>query len=121
MNTALEVGTALVRLCREGKNAEAIETLYSKEIKSVEAAAMGGSREVTGIEAVKGKTKWWSENHTVHSAEIEGPFPFDEKFAVYFNYDITQKTSGKRFKMQEIGVYSVGSGKVVREEFFYKT
>ncbi len=120
MKTALEIGTALVKLCREGKNAQAIETLYSKDIKCIEAVAMGGSREAEGMDAILGKTKWWGENHTVHSAKIEGPFPFDDRFAVYFNYDVTQKQSDKRIVLEEVGVYYVQNGKIVREEFMFK-
>ena len=120
MNT-LEVGTKLVQFCKEGKNMMAIETLYSKDVKSIEAAMMtpDGSRETQGIEAVAGKTKWWSENHTVHSATIEGPFPFDDKFAVYFKYEVTPKVTGKKMTMNEVGLYYVQNGKVVREEFYY--
>ena len=122
MKSALEIGTALVGFCREGKNLQAIETLYSKDVKSIEAAAMGGSpRECEGMESVMGKTKWWGENHTVHSATAEGPFPFDDKFAVYFKYDVTPKATGKRMTMDEIAIYHVQSGKIVREEFFSKT
>ena len=64
-----------------------------------------------------GKNKWWYDNHIVHSATVEGPFPMDDKFAVFFKYDITQKASGKRFEMNEVGTYRVQNGKVVREEF----
>jgi hypothetical protein len=117
----IDVANKLVQLCKEGKNSQAIESLYSKDIKSVEAHAPGGgSREVEGIEAVMGKSKWWGENHTIHSAVIEGPFPFDDKFAVVFKYDVTQKTSGKRFAMEEVAMYFVQNGKITREEFWYK-
>ena len=120
MNKTMEVGTKLVQLCKEGKNLMAIETLYSKDVKSVEALSMNGSpRESEGIEAVSGKSKWWGENHTVHSATIHGPFPCDNKFALYFSYDVTPKATGKRFTMNEVGMYWVQNGKIVREEFFY--
>ncbi len=69
MKTALEIGTALVKLCREGKNAQAIETLYSKDIKCIEAVAMGGSREAEGMDAVLGKTKWWGVLLTVQNCK----------------------------------------------------
>jgi hypothetical protein len=119
MNT-FEVGTQLVQLCREGKNDRAIDTLYAKDITSVEAFAPNGDREAHGIDAIKAKGKWWMENHTVHSAVIEGPFPLDDKFAVFFKYDVTQKMSGNRFNMEEVGIYYVKNGKIVREEFCYK-
>ncbi len=39
MLSAMEIGKALVPLCKQGKNQEAINTLYSPEIVSVEAMA----------------------------------------------------------------------------------
>jgi hypothetical protein len=116
-----ELGKRLVSLCQKGKNMEAIETLYSPEIVSIEPFAMPGSKspETHGIEAVKGKTKWWGENHEVHSASVTGPFPHGDRFAVVFNYDITPKTTKKRMKMEEVALYTVRKDKIVREEFFY--
>lgn len=120
-----QVGQKLVDLCSKGKNEEAIESLYSKDIVSVE--AMGSPEmpaEMRGIDKIKGKNQWWYENHEVHSAKVEGPFPNNDRFAVRFHYDITAKSGprkGKRFAMDEVGIYTVKNGKIVREEFFYAT
>lgn len=120
--TTLEVGTALVNLCRQGKNDEAMRTLYANDVVSVEASAPPGQeRETVGIEAAMAKGKWWVENHIVHEAVVSGPYPNGEKFIVNFNYEITFKPSGQRFKMEEAGLYTVGAGKITREEFFYST
>ena len=117
--SVLEIGKKLVHLCKQSKNLEAIESLYAHDITSVEAFAMNGAPEVKGIEAVKAKSKWWGENHEVHSSTVTGPFPHGDKFAVYFKYDVTQKTSGKRFAMEEVALYFVKGDKIIREEFFY--
>jgi len=120
--SAKEIGEKLVALCRQGKNMESINTLYAEGVESVEAAAppSGGERVSKGIEAVRGKNTWWSENHEIHSASVEGPWPHgDDKFAVRFSYDVTAKPTGKRMKMDEIGVFTLENGKVIREEFFY--
>lgn len=120
--TAFEVGKKLVELCKQGKNEEAMETLYSPDIVSVEAAEMPGmQREIRGYQGVAGKGKWWSENHIIHSAETEGPYPHDDRFIVRFKYDVTNKPSGRRFTMDEMALFTVADGKVVREEFFYPT
>jgi ketosteroid isomerase-like protein len=118
--TTLEVGNKLVALCREGKFDQAMESLYHKDIVSVEAAEMPGMpREMRGLQAVLGKGKWWNDNHEVHSATTDGPFPHDDRFAVRFVFDVTRKGAGQRFKMEEVGVYTVRDGKIVREEFYY--
>lgn len=120
--TTLEIGKKLVELCDKGQNEVVMQTLYSPDIVSVEAAAMPGmSQEVRGLEGVAAKGKWWSENHTVHSAKHEGPYPNGNRFIVRFTYDVTNKPSNRRFQMDEMGLFTVENGKIVREEYFYVT
>ncbi len=127
MTTATSTATAtvadeLVSFCRAGKNMDAINSLYSPDIVSVE--SMGNEtmpREMKGIDAIRGKNQWWSENNEVHSSNVEGPFVGDDKFAVYYNYDVTFKPTGKRNTMEEMALYTVKDGKIVREQFFYRT
>jgi ketosteroid isomerase-like protein len=119
MNT-LEIGKKLVELCRAGKNEEAVNTLFSADIVSVEAGGPPGTDPVTkGIEGVLGKGKWWMDNHIVHDAKAEGPWPHGDRFIVRFTYDVTFKPENKRFVMDEAALYTVANGKVVKEEFFY--
>jgi hypothetical protein len=123
MSETMNIGKTLVELCKEGKNSEAIDTLYSHHIVSVE--AMRGPdhpARVEGIEAVKGKATWWEANHEVHSAEVAGPFPNEDRFIVRFTYDVTAKTgpmAGKRMMLDEAALYTVKDGKITHEEFFY--
>jgi hypothetical protein len=116
------VAEELVSLCRAGRNADAINSFYSPDIVSVE--SMGNEtmpREMKGIDAIRGKNQWWAENNEVHSAKVDGPFLADDKFAVYYNYDVTFKPTGKRQPMEEMALYEVKDGKIVREQFFYRT
>ncbi len=118
--TTQEVADRLVKLCSKGKFMEAGMELYSPEIVSVEAGAPPGkSREMKGIEAVKAKGEWWTANHDVHSVKVEGPLVSGSQFAVTFKMEATFKPENKRFTMEEIAVYKVADGKIVREEFFY--
>ena len=125
MTTATPTATStvadeLVSFCRAGRNMDAINTLYSPDIVSVE--SMGNEqmpREQKGIDAIRAKNQWWDENNTVHSAQIEGPFVGDGQFAVHYRYEVTFKPTGKRDVMEEMALYTVNDGKVVREEFFY--
>ncbi len=55
------------------------------------------------------------------SAEHFGPYPHGDRFAVRFVYDITNKPSGKRMTMDEVGLFTVENDKIVREELFYQT
>jgi hypothetical protein len=78
----------------------------------VEAVAMpGAQQEIKGLAAVKGKNEWWLANHEIHSASVSGPWPHGDRFVVGFHYDVTNKPSGKRMKMDEVGLYTVRNGK----------
>ena len=119
MNT-MDIANKMVNLCKQGKNLEELTTLFSDDVVSVEAGAMPGmSRESKGLAAVKMKGEWWSANHEVHSANVTGPWPHDDKFIVGFQYDVTNKPSGQRMQLDEVGLYTIKNGKIVREEFFY--
>jgi ketosteroid isomerase-like protein len=119
MNT-LEVGQKLVELCNNGQAEQAIETLYSPDVVSVEAFAPAGMpAEMRGMQAILGKAKWWNENHVIHSSKCKGPFPNGDRFACIFNFEVTNKPSNQRFSMEEVALYTVKDGKIVREEFFY--
>ena len=119
MNT-MEIARKMVELCKQGKNAEALDTLFADNLVSVEAVAMpGGQQEAKGLAAVKAKGEWWMANHEIHSASATGPWPHGDRFIVGFQYDVTNKPSGKRMKLDEMALYQVENGKIVREEFFY--
>ena len=113
--------TRLAECCNNHQELEALNTLYDADCVSVEAAAMGdGSRETKGLAGIRGKHDWWYGAHDVHKATAEGPFLFgDDRFALIFDMDVTNKESGQRMQMREVGVYTVKNGKIVREEFFY--
>jgi ketosteroid isomerase-like protein len=119
MNT-MKIATKLTDICREEKNDEALNTLYSDHVVSVEAGVPPGmERAARGLTAVKAKGEWWQTNHEIHSGSVTGPWPHDDRFVVGFQYDVTHKPSGQRMKMHEVGLYQVRDGKIIREEFFY--
>ena len=117
MNTE-EVAAKLVELCRKNGWMKAIDTLYDKDIVSVEARGMDGeSLEKRGIDQVRGKTEWWLQNMEMHSVKVSGPFVAHDHFVVQYDIDVTNKASKERMQMSEVGVYTVKEGKVLREEF----
>jgi hypothetical protein len=115
------IGQELVGLCREGRNGDAVERFYSKNIVSIEPIGSEAMpAETKGIDAIRKKHDWWTENMQVHSADVRGPFVGNDEFAVYYDYETTFKPSGQRSSMKEMALYTVLNGEIVREEFFYK-
>src|SRR5260370_12942581 len=123
MSDTLAVGKKLVELCKEGKNMDAINSLYHPNIVSVEAGAPPNtSPRSEGVAAVKGKGEWWMQNHEVHKAEVDGPFPHGDRFIVRFKYDVTAKAgpmSAKRFTMDEAGAYKDKIGKTTTQNLSF--
>ena len=118
----LEIAKGLVALCKEGKNREAIDAYYADDIVSIEGAAGPDMpARMEGIDAIRGKTEWWYENHEVHDSSVDGPFVAEgsDQFACIFHIDVTQKANGERLKMSEVALYTVRDGKIAQEEFFF--
>jgi hypothetical protein len=117
-----EIANGLVDLCRQRKNMEAIDKYYSDGIVSIESMeAPGMPAEMKGIEAIRGKNKWFFDNNEINGEEVNGPFVGENQFAVEYKMDVTQKASGKKMRMEEMALYTVENGKIVREHFYYKT
>ena len=123
MSDTRAVGKKLVDYCRDGLNLDAISSLYSPDIVSVEAVGTEMvPAETRGIENVVEKNKWWFSMNEIHHASAEGPFPHQDRFAVVYHYETSAKEGprkGQRVKFDEVAVYTVKNGKIVREEFFY--
>jgi limonene-1,2-epoxide hydrolase len=116
--TTEEVAQKVVELVRKQAWHEALNTLYDKDIVSVEAqASAADSTEKRGIDEVRGKTDWWVNAMEVHSFKANGPFVAHDRFVVQYDADVTDKNSKKRMQLSEVGVYTVKNGKIVREEF----
>jgi ketosteroid isomerase-like protein len=114
------VAQELVALCRQGRNLDAVNQLYSPRIVSIESSGTPEMpAEMSGIEAIREKHEWWDANNEVHSAEVNGPFVGEDQFAVQFTWDATFKPTGQRSTMSEMALYTVRDGKIVREEFYY--
>lgn len=121
--SAIEIGTQLVALCNEGNSLEAIEKFYDEKIVSIEGQGTDEMpARMEGIDAIRGKSQWWFDNHEIHESTAQGPFcgHRDDQFAVLFEMDITLKSSGERSQLREVALYTLSNDKIVQEEFLYQ-
>lgn len=118
--TTMELATKYVALCKEGKFEQCLDEMFAPDAVSVEAGGPPGMDPTSkGLEAIRGKGKWWAENHEVHGIKVEGPWPHGDRFIVRFTMDITVKAQNQRVSMDEVGLFTVKDGKIAKEEFFY--
>lgn len=117
--TTQEVANRLVELCREGKYEQAIKELYSPEIVSVEPEGMP-NRIVKGLEEIAKKgAKFESMLEKVNSSVVSDPIVAENFFSCTMLMNVQFKGSPVATDMDEVCVYTVNDGKIVREEFFY--
>lgn len=107
----------LVAMCRAGKFAESGEKYWADDVVSIE---FGGADPISrGKAAARAKGVWWAGAHELHGVSVDGPWVNGEQFAVRFTLDVTNKQSGQRMSIDEFGLYTLKSGKIAEERFFY--
>lgn len=116
--TTQEVANKLVELCRKGDFQTVYQELYSPECVSLE--PKGAPMEVcNGMEEIAAKGKAWNESmEEFHGSEIGEPVVAGNHFCMAMSMDATFKEVGRE-KMDELCLYEVKDGKIVKEQFFY--
>ena len=119
--TTQEIANKLVDYCRKGEWQSCYEELYSPDCESVEPKGAMTSY-AKGMEEIAKKGQAWQDSiKEFHGSEVGDPIVSDDHFACTMMTDITFKDENwGRMKMNEICLYHVKDGKIVREEFFYK-
>lgn len=119
--TLESIANRLVQHCREGTEEQGLAELYAPDAVSIEAGAPEGvDPSARGLDSIRAKHVWWAENFEVHSTSATGPFLHgDNRFAVIFAMDVTERASGNRSQSQEVAIYTIAGDKIICEEFFY--
>jgi hypothetical protein len=92
--------------------------LYSPEIESIEDGMVNEAGRVKGMEGLRKKGARLSQDFEVHGIKASDPVVADNWFSVKFEVDATDKNSGERSRLSEIGVYKVENGRIVKEHYF---
>jgi ketosteroid isomerase-like protein len=114
-----QVADRFYALSQEGKWDLILDELYSQEAVSVEPEHAHGLKSVNGLNQIKDKAKQWNamiqEMHGGYSGQpqVAGNF-----FSVAMGMDVTMKGQ-PRSAMDEIALYEVKDGKIVKEQFFF--
>ena len=117
--TTQEVASRLVELCRQGKHQQAVGELYSPDIVSVEAEG-APNRIVKGLAAIAAKgAEFEGKIEKMNSSTVSDPIVAENFFSCNMLTNVQLKGMPVAIDMDEICVYNVRDGKIVREEFFY--
>ena len=117
--TTQEVANRLVDLCREGKNEQAVKELYAPDIISIEPEG-APNRIVKGIAGIAKKGENFQNMlEKVNSSVISNPIVAENFFSCAMLMNVQMKGVPTAVDMDEVCVYTVNKGKIVKEEFFY--
>lgn len=120
--TTQELATRYHEMMNQRKFIEIQDALYHENVvcqESEKAASMGLPIFTNGLEAVKAKgIARRAAIETVHSYTCSEPIVAGEFFSVVLKQEVTFKDK-PRIAIEEIGVFHVQNGKVVKEQFFY--
>ncbi len=117
--TTQDVANRMSELFKENKWAQVQEELFSDDCESIEPASAPGMKSAKGKAAIKQK----GEEFNALIEEMHGGWV--SELLVGGNYvtcamglDVTMKGMG-RINMNEVCVYEVKDGKIVKEQFFF--
>lgn len=118
-----QIADRLVELCRQGKYEQCYEELFAEDTENIEMPAMAGGPlgNAKGMDAIRAKARAWADGvEEIHSQDVGDAQVAGNWFSVPMSMDLTFKGRG-RMAMDELCVYQVKDGKIVREQFFYDT
>ena len=117
--TTQEVANRLSDFFKENKWMEAQEDLFSEDAESIEPAHSPGLQSVKGKDAIRKKGEDFNNMiEEVHGGYAGEPIVAGNFIALAMGFDATMKGMGRQ-KMDDITVYEVKDGKIVKEQFFY--
>ena len=117
--TTKEVANRFNELAQTGQWQQIKDELFADNAVSIEPENSPGLKTVSGRDAISQKAKEFDEAvEEMHGGYSSQPQVGGNHFAVAMGMDATMKGQG-RVKMDEIAVYQVKDGKIVKEQFFY--
>ena len=113
--TTHEIAARFHALAQQEKWFEIQDECFADDVRSVEPAGP----ETCGKKAAHEKGEAWARANDIHSSGVEGPYVHGDRFVVRFTIDLTQRDTGQRMQLDEVGLYTLKNGKIVEERFFY--
>lgn len=117
--TTTDVASRFNELAQTGQWNKIQDELFAENAVSIEPEHSPGLKSVTGLDAIRQKGEEFSKAvEEMHGGYSRVPTVAGNHFSVAMGMDVTLKGMG-RVQMDEIAVYEVKDGKIVKEQFFY--
>ena len=117
--TTQEVANRFNELAQQGQWQQIQDELFADDAVSIEPENSPGLKTVKGREAISKKGQEFGQMvEEMHGGYSHEPQVAGNHFAMAMGMDVTMKGQG-RMMMDEIAVYEVKDGKIVKEQFFY--
>ena len=116
--TTEAVACRLVDLCRAGRMIDAQTELMADDCEQLEPPG-ATAPSVRGLSAILAKEERFTiAIESMHAIIISEPLVAGNFFTIRLQFDFTLRGRG-RIVLDELGVYEVREGKIVREQFIY--
>ncbi len=117
--TTNEVAERFHHLAQQEKWFEIQDQLFADQVESIEPSNSPYLKNAAGKSSVRAKAEQWvSKVEAGHHRKTTPPIVSGDHFAVGREVDITVRGIG-RIQINEIMLYQVKEGKIVKEQFFY--
>ena len=119
--TIQEVVNRYKKLAKQNQWDQIQDELFAEDALSIEPenSGPGALPNAKGLDEIKKKGAMFNDMvEEMHGGYCSEPLVAGNYFSVAMGMDVTMK-GGERMKMDEIAVYKVKNGKIVKEQFFY--
>jgi len=117
--TTQEVANRFHELAQKGDFSGIQNELYADNAVSIEPPKSQGMQSVEGLDSIRKKGEDFNNMvEEMHGGYSTAPVVAGNHFSVAMGMDCTMKGMGRQ-KMDEIAVYEVKDGKIVKEQFFF--
>ena len=117
--TTQEVADRFSELTKQNNWNQIYEELYSQDAESIEPPHAVGLANAKGMDAIREKGRAFNATiEKMHGGWCSDAVVGGNYFSVAMGMDVTMKGAG-RMNLDEICVYEVKDGKIIKEEFFY--
>jgi hypothetical protein len=118
MMTTQQVADRFYELSQQNAYDKILDELYSKDAKSIEPNEEMFTN-ADGIEAIKQKSKQFGDMIAeMHGGYCSAPLVAGNFFTCTMGMDVTMKGQ-PRMNIDEVAVYEVKDGKIIKEQFFF--